>query len=251
MQLRGSSRPGSIISSHPLPTPLLEPEPLFLTNSPWNAARGAAECWWWALCLLAPPFHHNALKYTPNCTRWHTPSLLDCTLPGKLLRRSQAYSRARSQVHSPEARHSQSHLTICSHVCSWVLDPETCWVAGGRHREAGGGGRNHDVSRYHSLNLILARPPRQDLTMPHGHGVDNCSLRFCRKGRQLDLGESRSPTQIFQWNLLLASHQLWAYVYALGLMVMMAMVMMAMMMVSVIVIIVPEASRQVGWLRQR
>jgi len=32
MQLRGSSGPGSIISSHPLPK-LLEPEPLCLTNS--------------------------------------------------------------------------------------------------------------------------------------------------------------------------------------------------------------------------
>jgi len=52
--------------------------------------------------------------------------------------------------------------------------------------------------------------------MPRGHGVDNCSLRFCRKGRQLDVGESRSPTQIFQWNLLLASHRLWAYVCAFG-----------------------------------
>jgi len=31
----------------------------------------------------------------------------------------------------------------------------------------------------------------------------------------------------------------------------MVMVMMAMMMVSVMVIIVPEALRQVGWLRQR
>jgi hypothetical protein len=52
--------------------------------------------------------------------------------------------------------------------------------------------------------------------MPYGHGVDNCSLSFCRKGRQLDLGESRSPTQIFQRNLLLASYQLWAYVCAFG-----------------------------------
>ena len=88
--------------------------------------------------------------------------------------------------------------------------------------------------------------------MPHGHGVDNCSLRFCRKGRQLDLGESRSPTQIFQRDLLPASHRLWAYVCAFGpgLMVMMAMVIMAMVMVSVMVIIVPEALRQVGWLRQ-
>ena len=52
--------------------------------------------------------------------------------------------------------------------------------------------------------------------MPHGHGVDNCSLRFYKKGRQLDVGESRSPTQIFQWNILLASHRLWVYVYAFG-----------------------------------
>jgi len=52
--------------------------------------------------------------------------------------------------------------------------------------------------------------------MPHGHGVDNCSLRFYKKGRQLDLGESRSPTQIFQWNLLHASHQLCVYVCAFG-----------------------------------
>jgi len=94
--------------------------------------------------------------------------------------------------------------------------------------------------------------------MPHDHGVDNCSLRFCRKGRQLDLGESRSPTQIFQRNLQLASHGLWAYVCAFGpglmvmmAMVMMAMVMMAMVMVSAMVIIVPEALRPVSWLRQR
>jgi len=74
----------------------------------------------------------------------------------------------------------------------------------------------------------------------------------------LDLGESRSPTEIFQRNLVLASHGLWAYVCAFGpglmvimAMVMMAMVMTAMVMVAVMVIIVPEALRQVGWLRQR
>jgi len=91
-----------------------------------------------------------ALKYTPKCTRWHTPSLLDCTLPSKLSRCSHAHSRACSQVHAPEARHSLSHLTICSHVCSWVLNPVTCWVAvpetgrqvaGGGRRDAGGGRR--------------------------------------------------------------------------------------------------------------
>jgi len=88
--------------------------------------------------------------------------------------------------------------------------------------------------------------------MPHTHGVDNCSLRFRRKGRQLDLGESRSPTQIFQRNLVPASHRLWAYVCAFGpgLMRKMAMV-MVMVMVLAIVIIVPEVLIQVGWLRQR
>ena len=95
--------------------------------------------------------------------------------------------------------------------------------------------------------------------MPHAHGVDNCSLKFCRNGRQLDFGERRSPTQIVQRNLLLASHRLWAHVCAFGpgLMVMMAVAMMAMVMmamvvmtamvmVSVMVIILPEALRQVG-----
>ena len=64
--------------------------------------------------------------------------------------------------------------------------------------------------------LSLARPAIRNLTMPHHHGVDNGSLRFCRNGTQLDLGESRSPTQIFQRNLLRTSHRLWAYVCAFG-----------------------------------
>jgi hypothetical protein len=81
--------------------------------------------------------------------------------------------------------------------------------------------------------------------MPHSHGVYNCSLRFCRKGRQLELGESRSPTQIFKQNLLPASHQLWAYVcaFGLGLKEMMAMA-MAIVMVLVIVIVVLEVLHQ-------
>ena len=92
--------------------------------------------------------------------------------------------------------------------------------------------------------------------MPHGHGVDNCSLRFRRNGRLFELGESRSPTQIFQRNLVPASHRLWAYVcaFGLGLMEMLTTAMamaMAMAMVMVIVIIVSEVLRQVGWLRQR
>jgi hypothetical protein len=89
--------------------------------------------------------------------------------------------------------------------------------------------------------------------MPHGHGVDNCCLIFCRNGRQFELGESRSPTQIFQRTLLPASDQLRAYVcaFSVGLMVMMAVAMamamaMAIVMVLVIVIIVPEVLRHVG-----
>jgi hypothetical protein len=70
-QLRGSSQPGSIISSHPLPT-LLEPEPLFLTNSFLDAARGAAECRRWTLCPLASPFHHNAQIWIATGNGWMT-----------------------------------------------------------------------------------------------------------------------------------------------------------------------------------
>ena len=52
--------------------------------------------------------------------------------------------------------------------------------------------------------------------MPQGHGVDNCSLRFCRNGRQLDLEESRSRTQFSQWNLQPVSRRFWAYLCAFG-----------------------------------
>jgi hypothetical protein len=34
-----------------------------------------------------------------------------------------------SQVHSQEKRHSPSHLTVCSNICSCMLDPETRRVA--------------------------------------------------------------------------------------------------------------------------
>jgi len=41
----------------------------------------------------------HALKYTPNRTWWHTPILLECTLPSKLWRHSEEYLRVRTQVH--------------------------------------------------------------------------------------------------------------------------------------------------------
>ena len=65
-------------------------------------------------------------------------------------------------------------------------------------------------------NWLLTLPPWHDLMMPHGHGVENCNLWFCRQGRQLNLGESRSPTPIFQLQLLLTSYPLWVYVWVLG-----------------------------------
>ena len=42
----------------------------------------------------------HALKFTPNCTRWHTPSLLDNPLPSKLSKRSQSHSQLHSMTHS-------------------------------------------------------------------------------------------------------------------------------------------------------
>jgi len=137
----------------------------------------------------------------------------------------------------------------------WRVASSVWWVVCGMRQVVGSGwwAADNMISVYITVwNLSLARPLRRNVTMPLDHGVDNCSLRFCRNGRPLDLGESRSPTEIFQQNLLLASHRLWAYVcaFVLGLMVVLGMVMMAMVMVSVMVITVPEALRQVGWLCQ-
>jgi len=93
--------------------------------------------------------------------------------------------------------------------------------------------------------------------MHYGHGVDNRNPRFSRRGCQLDFGESRSLSQIFQQNQRCTIHQLWAYVcvFGPGLMVMIAMAMMvmvclAMVIVLVMVLIVQEALRQLGWLLQ-
>ena len=197
-----------------------------------------------------------------NCTRWHTPSLLDCTLPSKLSRCTQLHSMAYSQhasLYAPKytlktlsialdgtlpacltvhlqvcsldaPKHTPEHALKYTPNLSWlyapiyapgVLYPETCWVAGAMHWEAGGGwqvaggrwwvadgGQIMTSVNIRVWTLSFAHSPRQDLIMPPGHGVDNCSLRFCRQGRQLDLGESRSLTQIVQWNLLPVSHQL-------------------------------------------
>jgi len=77
-----------------------------------------------------------------QATSWYTPSTLpstpqspfSSTHPGMLSRTLWstldstllACLARRSQVHSQEARNSQSHLTICFHLCSRVLNSETC-----------------------------------------------------------------------------------------------------------------------------
>jgi len=63
--------------------------------------------------------------------------------------------------------------------------------------------------------------------MPERIGVGNWSLRFCKTGTQLDLGESRSPTPCSQRNLQPLSFRFWVYLCAFGL-ELMVMVMMVM-----------------------
>jgi hypothetical protein len=75
--------------------------------------------------------------------------------------------------------------------------------------------------------------------MPYGLGVDNSSLIFCRKGRQLYSGQGRSPTLI--GSQIICSHpsdygHICAYsgqimTIAMVIIVMVAILMMAMMMV--------------------
>jgi len=111
---------------------------------------------------------------TPKDTSESLSSTLSIALDGTL----PAYLALRPQAHSQEGRHSQSHLTICSHVCSQcsIQRLAELQTPGTGRREAGGvwraafggwrvpGGRwqaayicrNHDVGRYHSLNLIFS-----------------------------------------------------------------------------------------------
>jgi len=145
-------------------------------------------------------------------------------------------------------------------------DPDGVWwaVTAGRHVACGRG--RLAGSRWWMLanimtsvdfilwTLSLARILLQDLTMSHGHGVPNCSFRFCRLGLQLDLGECRSPSQCAQRNPQPVSCRCWGYVYAFspGLMVLMVTVMIVIVMVlALVLVMVPKALSQVGWLHQR
>jgi hypothetical protein len=117
--------------------------------------------------------HSEYAPSTPLSTFSSTlPNMLSSTLPIALGGTPPAYLAQRSQVQSQAGRPSQSQLIICSHVrpaCS-IQRVAELQMPGTRRREAGGGGwwvagggrlaayggRNHDVGRYHSLNLIFS-----------------------------------------------------------------------------------------------
>ena len=167
----------------------------------------------------------EALKYISNCIRWYTPSLLGSTLPstlsrGKTLPISLDYMLTCTLLHA----RSRDLLSCRSQAAGGVSCRRQapggvrqvayggqCLAGGMWHvvwcrRRAAYGGRIMTSVYVIVRTLSLARPPRRDLTIPPGHGVDNFSLRFHRKDRQFDLGESRSPIQIFQQNLVPTSH---------------------------------------------
>jgi len=92
----------------------------------------------------------HAFKDAPNCTRWHTPSLLGSTLPSTLSRgKTLPISFDYASIYAPG----------CSiQRLAELQEPGTrSRVAGGRWRMAYGGS-NHDIGRYHSLNLIFSAP---------------------------------------------------------------------------------------------
>ena len=89
-----------------------------------------------------------AVKIRPNGTRWNTSSLLDCMLGRMLLSMLwstvlsmlsselpialddtlPAHLALHSQVHSEDAKHSQTNRTIWSYECICLLVPETCCI---------------------------------------------------------------------------------------------------------------------------
>jgi len=194
----------------------------------------------------------DILKHTPEHALRHTHSLLDYTLRNKLTQRSQAHCQVHSQIHSQShlMAHSKpawmyalkSAFKILSSTLSSTL-PSTLsrgktlpisldymlpsMLLGAQSGDflrcrcqAPVGGRWVVVAKgMMSANIRVwivcaVQAPWQDLMVPYGYGVGNCSLRFCRRGRHFNGGESRSPTQIFQQNLLLAFHSFWADVCA-------------------------------------
>jgi hypothetical protein len=116
----------------------------------------------------------QALKYTSNCTRWYTPRLLGSTLPstlsrGKTLPISLDYMLTCTLLHD----RSRDLLSCRSQAAGGVSCRRQApggvrQVAYGGQRLAGGmwhvvlemaGGvwwPNHDIGRYHCLNLIFS-----------------------------------------------------------------------------------------------
>ena len=111
----------------------------------------------------------HAPKYTLQ--RKDTPNLTDYILPCMLLgARSRDLLSGRRQ--EPWGR--------------WRVASSVGWVACGIWQVAGRGWWPAEMLM--SVDIIvrtfsLARPSRQDHTIPYSQGVDNCGLRFCRKGR--------------------------------------------------------------------
>jgi len=232
---------------------------------------------------LTLPFHGSvwsALWHTPEYALKYTPIALNATVTFWLNIHSKVISQD-GLTYTPEhALHYSLQMQDTPNL-SWLFVPmyaPGCSIqrlaelqAPGTWRRMPGDERQGEAGRGLMVaaeimtsvdtidwTLLLARPPQQNLTMPHGHGVDNCSPPFCTYSRQSDLRVSWSLSQMFQRKLLPTSHRLWEDMYAFGpglmamtaivimAMVMVAMVMMA--MVSVMVITVPVVLGQVGWL---
>jgi len=88
----------------------------------------------------------------------------------------------------------------------WLVAVGGWHVAGGWFGEAGGGRlvALADIVRSVDIRVLIiffAQSPRQHCTLAYGYSVGNSSLGLCRIDIQLDLGESRFPTQIVQRNL--------------------------------------------------
>jgi len=69
------------------------------------------------------PLNHtpkHPLKYIPNCTRWHPPSLLDCTLPSMLSRNTQEQLRVFTHVPLRVA---------CKYTLKWKDTPNFTWLS--------------------------------------------------------------------------------------------------------------------------
>jgi len=70
----------------------------------------------------------HAFQVTPQCNRWHTPSLIDRTLPINLLRRAQVHSPLHLIVHSQPTWLYAPKYTVNrkdTPNLTWLYDPMT------------------------------------------------------------------------------------------------------------------------------